>query len=272
MRLIPKLLKSLGKEKDAEAVFKFYPKERLEPLFTPLHPGPATIEVTNEDTLNAAIRLAGWVSSEEQQEHNPRPAILNFADRDRPGGGWRNGALAQEEAICYRSSLYWSLTGDPSHYPLRHGILYSPYVLVAKAADYEKLPGPAIELPTVSVLSTAAIRKPRVDEWKERSFTPAEARTKYVFARDQERDITKLKMRLCLRIAAQHNHRVLVLGALGCGVYENPPEDIAHCWLEVLRENEFSGNRWRKICFAVLDHRNQGIYEIFRQVLDGQEV
>ncbi|RYO90467.1 hypothetical protein DL766_004253 [Monosporascus sp. MC13-8B] len=243
MRVIPKLLKSLGTEKEAKHVVKFYPDQRLEPLFTPLHPEPATIEVINEGTLNTATQLAGFVSSEEQQQHNPRPAVLNFADSDRPGGGWRNGAMAQEETICYRSSLDWSLTANPRNYLLRGGILYSPYVLVAMGADYEKLPGPTNALLVVNVLSVAAIRKPRVARWKMQSSNPAEVREKCVFARDKERNITKLKMRLCLRVAANRAHRVLVLGALGCGVYQNPSDDIAHCWLEVLREDEFSGNR-----------------------------
>ncbi|RYP42548.1 hypothetical protein DL768_010320 [Monosporascus sp. mg162] len=272
IELIPELLGSLGKEKDAKAVYKIRPGERLKPLLTPLHPEPATIKVINDDTLNAAIPLAYCISPEEQQEHNPRPAILNFADSHRPGGGWRNGAMAQEEAICYRSSLNCSITANPNYYPLHDGILYSPYVLVAKDANHQRLSGHARTLPTVSVLSVAAIRKPPVKKWEVQGFNPTGVRMKYGFARDKERDRTKLKMRLCLRTAAEHGHTVLVLGALGCGVYENPPEDVAHCWLEVLKEAEFWGNRWRKICFAVLDSRNEGIYDIFSHVLDGKKV
>jgi hypothetical protein len=40
-----------------------------------------------------------------------------------------------------------------------------------------------------------------------------------------------------LRLAAYSHHRSLVLGALGYGaLYGNPPEDVAHCGLEVVRE------------------------------------
>jgi uncharacterized protein (TIGR02452 family) len=79
-------------------------------------------------------------------------------------------------------------------------------------------------------------------------------------------------MRLALRIAAFNKHSMLVLGALGCGVYANPPAEVAKCWLEVLKEDEFRGNWWHKVHFAVYDSKNEGIFETFRQILDGEEV
>lgn len=84
--------------------------------------------------------------------------------------------------------------------------------------------------------------------------------------------LTKTKMRLALRVAANNGHVMLVLGALGCGVYANPPAEIAKFWLEVLREDEFHGNLWREVYFAVYDSKNNGSFEIFRRVLDGKKV
>lgn len=81
-------------------------------------------------------------------------------------------------------------------------------------------------------------------------------------------------MRLALRMAASHGKRSLVLGAFGCGVYANPPEDVAQCWLEVLQDDEFrlAGNWWRDVCFAIYDPKGEGNYDVFRRVLDGQKV
>ena len=84
--------------------------------------------------------------------------------------------------------------------------------------------------------------------------------------------MTKEKMRLCLRMAASRGHGLLVLGALGCGAFGNPPEEVAACWLEVLRDDEFGGGWWREIWFAVFDGRNEGNFEVFERVLGGQEV
>lgn len=81
-------------------------------------------------------------------------------------------------------------------------------------------------------------------------------------------------MRLVLRMAASKGHTSIVLGALGCGAFENPPEDVAHCWLEVLREDEFSGNWWKDVVFAVYDSNDtqDGNFNIFRTILHGKEV
>ncbi|KAF7594176.1 hypothetical protein BBP40_010025 [Aspergillus hancockii] len=253
--------------------FSFDSLLRLDPLICPAHPQPATIKVINEDTLNAAIYLL------KKHRSKSTPAIVNFANRHSPGGGWMNGAVAQEEAICYRSSLALSLT--PSHYPLGTGeALYTPDVIVLRRdmASGHTLLVPEIpvhRLPVVSALTVAALNQPKVrtfDMRKDRPEMGLQCRDKHVFHHDKDRGITKAKMRLVLRIAAEHGHDQLVLGALGCGVFANPPEDVAHCWLEVLREDEFSGNWWREIVFAVYDPTNNGNYEIFQQVLSGKRV
>lgn len=254
----------------------------LDPNDCPSHPEPATIKVVNEDTLNAAIQLINGRGADK-----PRPAILNFANYRTPGGGWQNGAIAQEEVLCYRSSLALSL--DPRHYPLAMDeALYSPYVLVVRGdmpSGHLLLDDAPEALPVVSALTVAALYKPRVKTFVLRtknadSDIPEDAaasgaeprREKHVFELDRDRGIAKAKMRLALRMAAANRHDLLVLGALGCGVFENPPEDVAHCWLEVLREDEFSGNWWRQIWFAVYDPKEEGNYEIFDRVLSGKQV
>ncbi|KAI1162726.1 hypothetical protein F5B18DRAFT_365024 [Nemania serpens] len=283
--LLPALLRELRTEKDAHKSIKYSTARLpfLDPLPVPLHSQPATIEVTNEDTLNAAIRLLESDKDEQDGPDQSPPAILNFANSRTPGGGWMNGAMAQEEAICYRSSLALSL--DPDLYPLRkdEGI-YSRYVLVMRgdmSSGHHRMSAELARLPVVSVLTIPALRNPEIRSFQLRtSYTVAGEpsilretwRDKHVFRHDHDRDITKGKMRLALRMAARHDHRKLVLGALGCGVFGNPPEDIAHCWLSVLREDEFSGNRWSDVCFAVYDPKHEGNHEIFREVLAGREV
>lgn len=278
LRALPSLLEQLGTSKAAHRSTKVSTGSmtRLAPLASPLHPQPATIRVINEDSLTTAISLSQFVTSAEEGPHGfgMPPLVLNFANSRSPGGGWRNGAMAQEEAICYRSSLALSL--NRKNYPLRKDqALYSSYVLVIRdkiSVGHHLLSAPVTDLPVVSALTIAALFNPQVHTFFVQGNAETPGFEKQVFARDEDRDITKAKMRLGLRIAATCGHGLLVLGALGCGVFGNPPEDVAHCWLEVLQEYEFSGNRWQEVWFAVYDPNNDGNYGVFHNVLSNRQV
>lgn len=283
LSVLPEILDHLGPTvtKYAHGAIKYTNRTlpRLNPNDSPRHRQPATIKVLNADTLNAAIQLMSTSSSP-----NP-PAVLSFANHRVPGGAWKAGAMAQEEALCYRTSLALSL--DPSHYPLKTDeALFSPYVLIIRgdlASGHEllRVDNPA-DFPVVAVLTVAAVHKPAVktfllappdeDDGDVAMYDEEEEREKEVFADDGERDVTKGKMRLALRMAARNGHDTLVLGALGCGVFGNPAEDVAHCWLEVLREDEFADGWWEEVWFAVYDPRGEGNFEVFDRVLSGQQV
>jgi uncharacterized protein (TIGR02452 family) len=198
--------------------------------------------------------------------------VLNLASERSAGGGWQNGALAQEECLCYRSSLYLSL--HKSYYPLPSlSAIYSPHVLLIRDAmsrGHTLLTPPAqpLTLPALSVISVAALRHPSLSQDKK------------AFKSEGARAETKRKIRLTLRVAARQGHTRLVLGALGCGVFANPPREVAVCFLEVLREKEFSGGWWEEVVFAVLDNvkgadggkDGEGNFGQFYRVLHGEVV
>ncbi|KAK0710394.1 hypothetical protein B0T21DRAFT_352602 [Apiosordaria backusii] len=258
---------------------------RLDPNLCPKFPQKAKIQVINSDTLDAALSQIAAIANDDLYGHHSYPAVVNFANDTTPGGGWLNGARAQEEAICYRSSLSLSLDKE-KHYPISPddktaAALYSPYVLIIREteqAGHKLVPFADIaqDPKVVSVLTVPAVFSPRTKEFKLEDHRPGDPDKRVVFARDSERDLTKQKMRLVLRLAAAYRHRRIVLGALGCGVFRNPPEDVAHCWLEVLREQEFggTGSWWREVTFAVWEPKPkyEGNLDIFFRVLDGEEV
>ncbi|TID20546.1 mitochondrial chaperone BCS1 [Venturia nashicola] len=236
----------------------------------PGHKG-CEVRVIDDDTLDAAIALAKLDSA--------RVVVLNLASDTHAGGGWLNGALAQEESICYRSSLYLSL--HASYYPLPPlGAIYTPSMVVMRTSWTK---GHAImhntkpeDLPVMSVISLAALRRPRTRSIRD----PADRSIilRYGFENHADRNLTKSKMRLCLRLAGMNGHTRLVLGALGCGAFRNPTEEVAICWREVLQEPEFSGGWWEEIVFAVLDkgsdgdngaRDNNGNFAVFERVLNG---
>ncbi|KAL6703475.1 hypothetical protein ACN47E_009649 [Coniothyrium glycines] len=237
------------------------------------------IRVFDTDTLDCALQLqpSYTVTTHLHRSSASRPssptAVLNLASERSPGGGWLNGAVAQEECLCYRSSLALSL--HKAHYPLPSlSAIYSPSVVVlraALAAGHALLrPGvPPANLPVVSVISIAALRRPALTADGQAFGSPG------------QRAETKRKIRLTLRVAAHRGHRKLVLGALGCGVFANPAGEVAACFLEVLREQEFQGGWWEDVAFAVLDNvksddgggkDGKGNFGIFYRALDGQVV
>ncbi|EPE05828.1 hypothetical protein F503_08359 [Ophiostoma piceae UAMH 11346] len=319
LRMLPQILKQLGTQLQAEEVESLDPFSlpAISPSQRPRHTQPATIRVVNSDTLNAAIELLRWPTLVPLAPGTPRPLIVNFASHAKPGGGWLSGALAQEEAICYRSSLYLSI--HESRYPMgREAILYSPYVLVVRsdrASGHNQLTfsvAPPL-LPVISAVSVAAMRSPPLRAVTEHAAAVHEdamtdaalvqqrpaRRERIVFAYETDRFETKLKMRMTLRAAASRGHDQLVLGALGCGVFANPPEEVARCWLEVLQEPEFQvvtpaadGSPeirywWKDVVFAIYDGQagqggrtdigaqgggSRSNFGIFHEVLHGQMV
>lgn len=242
-----------------------------------------TIKVINEDTFNAAIMLEDWVASlpalaptnnsstNQISPASSRPAVLNLASDTRPGGGWLTGAMAQEEALCYRSSLSLSLHKQYYPWDALDGVYTRDVVIIrsSRAHGHELLaPGvAAANLPIVSVLSIAAVRRPELAD----AQTAAGGKRK-VFANANDRVLTKNKMRLALRMAATKGHDCLVLGALGCGAFKNPVEEIADAWKQVLNETEFDGGWWREVWFAVLDEADGVNFDVFEKVLAGMKV
>ncbi|KAM5470191.1 hypothetical protein MauCBS54593_004076 [Microsporum audouinii] len=238
-----------------------------------------SIRVLNADTLDTAIALANCAQYVTVRDKKP-VCVLNMANAYSAGGGWKNGALAQEETLCYRTSL--SFTLKLRFYPLDElQVIYSPTVLVIRKSIDDghgllSLNKPE-KLPVVSVVSVAALCEPKVAVKKIPVPNSSDVRVEEVFRDVADRDMTKDKIRMVLRTAAFNGHRRLVLGALGCGAFLNPREDVADCFAEVFNEKEFSGGWWESIIFAVMDDLGEGEdgdgnYGVFYRKLHGMMV
>jgi uncharacterized protein (TIGR02452 family) len=244
-----------------------------------LHPNlpPTAIRVIDSDTIDAALSLsppANPSSNTTSQTQTPSSVcILNMANATHAGGGFKHGALAQEESICYRSSLIFTL--KLRFYPLPdQSAIFSPRVLIIRenlvsGHDLLDLRVPA-DLPVLSVISCAAVCQPAL----KKDFTiPATASgtARLTYAHQKDKQLMLSKMRIILRTCMINDCRKVVLGAFGCGAFANPPGEVAEMWKTVLSEPEFGG-WWEEIVFAVLDGRNDDNFTVFKMVLDGLRV
>jgi uncharacterized protein (TIGR02452 family) len=152
-------------------------------------------------------------------------ALLNFASATKPGGGFLNGANAQEESIARSSGLYPCINQHQEMY--QYGArdrspLYSDYMSFSPKVPYfREDDGKLSERPIyVSMITSPAVNLSQCDG-REAS---------------QAREVMKVRMRKIIWIAIEHGVRGLVLGAFGCGVFKNDPSDIARIEAELLVE------------------------------------
>ncbi|NJK75089.1 MAG: TIGR02452 family protein [Richelia sp. CSU_2_1] len=72
-----------------------------------------------------------------------------------------------------------------------------------------------------------------------------------------------------LSVAAIHSYKVLILGAWGCGVFKNNPEDVARYFYHHLVENPQLKGFFERIAFAILDNsKNRAIIKPFQAIFD----
>jgi len=214
---------------------------------------PPRVSVIQSDTYDAAHAFV------TPSDSRVRIGVLNMASALRPGGGVLNGAVAQEESICMRSTLYPSLNESFYRIP-ENAAIYSPDIVVFRDSLQQDLP--KSEWFFVDVISCAAIRDPDVVVKTKNGVE------KEFYESEQDYEIMLMKARLIMQIAKQKQISHLVLGALGCGVFRNPPEEVARIFKKVI-----FGDRRRpgvvgieEIVFAIFDEGPN--LRAFRRVFD----
>jgi uncharacterized protein (TIGR02452 family) len=194
-------------------------------------------EVTGESSTEAARRLTAAGPG--------AVAVLNFASARNPGGGYLNGAQAQEEALCRSSALYTTLLRVPgfyAHHRAERSVFYTDRVIHSPGVPvFRDDRGRLLEEPyTVGFLTSPA---PNAGVVARR--TPEEVhRVPAALASRAER---------VLETAAACGYRRLVLGAWGCGVFRNDPAVVAGAFHTLLTGGGRFAAHFDEVAFAVLD-------------------
>ncbi|MFI2204297.1 TIGR02452 family protein [Streptomyces sp. NPDC020192] len=205
-------------------------------------------EVTGESSLEAARRLAG-----------APVAVLNFASARNPGGGYLNGAQAQEEALCRASALYTCLLTARAFYDHHRAdrdafytdrVIHSPAVPVFRDDRGRLLAEPyRVGFLTAAAPNAGVVR---------RTAPERAAGLPGALAVRAER---------VLETAAAHGYRRLVLGAWGCGVFQNDPAQVATAFRQLLGPGSRFAHTFDHVVFGVLDRTpGTAVREAFARV------
>lgn len=224
-------------QKNAETNTKLYSPsmtdELLEQRIVTQRKEETKILVKSATTLDAVRDLI--------RQGKTEVACLNFASAKNPGGGFLGGSQAQEESIARSTGLYHSQMQAWKYYEINRKthsciytdyMIYSPNVPILKDEEGRNLN----QLNLVSIITAPAVNFGVVKKREPEKIPLVE-------------EIMKRRIAKVLTIALKHGHQYIVLGAWGCGVFQNDPKDVAK-WFRAVIEEEFQ-NEFLTIVFAI---------------------
>lgn len=217
-------------------------KNPLECPAQPHEPKSAALEVTSESTFEALRRL--------NHAGAKQLGCLNFASAKNPGGGFLNGAQAQEEALARSSGLYPCLLATPEYYERNRAnssCLYLDLLIASPDVPFFRDDsGQLLEEPVLATVITSPAPN-------------AGAVTRNEPERLAEVESTlRRRAELVLRVAVQQGITDLVLGAWGCGVFSNDPAQVAATFSALLRSDGPYSRHFERIVFAIFDPSETG--------------
>ncbi|KAH6904528.1 hypothetical protein BKA70DRAFT_1297040 [Coprinopsis sp. MPI-PUGE-AT-0042] len=222
------------------------------------------ISVLKISTVAAAKLLESTARFNPEGAAAPSIGVLNFASATKPGGGFRNGAQAQEESLARVSTLYHSLqtpaakkfyaAHEHDRSPFyTHSMIYSPAVVVFQNDNSEPIPPYRIE-----VVSSAAVNAGEVLSGRTTNTTGAKTRV--------EKEMLERMGRILFLFEAK-GIRNIVLGAFGTGVFNNDIGMVARLWARLLLEDHARfKHSFDRVIFAITGDATFGeFHESFEQ-------
>lgn len=189
--------------------------------------------------------------------------VLNFASARSPGGGFLNGARAQEEDLCRCSGLYPALLTQETYYlenRKQPSLLYTDHFIYSPGVPFFRLRsrGDRLEQPFVASVLTAPAPNAGPLLRQEPDAGPAIL------------DTFRRRWRYVLEVARDQGERHLVLGAWGCGAFGNKPEHAAETARAALESGRYGALFERvPVVFAIPSRGRQSRHnlEVFQAIL-----
>ena len=222
------------------------------------------IAVTKSRSFEAAMRL-------HRENPGKKIAVMNFANAFHAGGGVVNGASAQEECLCRTSTLYpllyrrtlwdsfYKHHSDLNTPKASDSLVYTEGVIICKTDEDLPKRMDKSDWVTVDVITIAA------PDLRKKSNMYAGLVQNGTFMNDAELFGYHVKRAIhMLTVAAAKQADILVLGAFGCGAFQNDPEVVARAYKTVFGEFPKVFDR---VEFAVYcSPGNERNYEAFKKI------
>jgi len=206
------------------------------------------VTVTGDRSFQAAMRLAKEVD-------DCKIAVMNFANAFHAGGGVTSGASAQEECLCRTSTLYpliYRRSLRDSYYKHHHdlntpnasdSLIYTEGVIICKTDEDLPKRMPEEDWESVDIITIAA---PDLRQSSNVYFDLINGGSQM---NDAELFGYHVKRAIHMFTVAAHKKAdVLVLGAFGCGAFQNNPKVVARAYKIAIQEFP---KVFKKIEFAV---------------------
>ena len=225
-----------------------------------------SVTVSMDRSYHAAMRLS-------RENPGAKIAVMNFANAFKAGGGVERGAGAQEESLCRTSTLYpllyrkylydtfYKHHRDMNTPKASDSLVYTEGVIICKTDTGLPQRMPKEDWVTVDVITVAA------PDLRRKSNMHAALVAGGTYMNDAELFGYHVKRAIhILTCAAAKKADILVLGAFGCGAFENNPEVVARAYRTAL---QVFPKVFSRIEFAVYcSPKDTTNYDVFSQVLE----
>jgi uncharacterized protein (TIGR02452 family) len=222
---------------------KFYDKSTT--LNSKLQNGHIKIRVDDLDSVSALFKYK-----------QGKTCVLNFASYRHAGGNFINGSRAQEECLCLESFLYNVLKEKEDFYIFNsknlnnclytNRALYSPSVIFKHNNKIDKFDVLTCAAPNYSAASKSIEKEDNSKALRER-------------------------IQFIIKILIDNNVETAILGAFGCGVFQQNPKEVATIFKEEI--NKYYKNKKINIIFAIPSGNNNNLdsfKEIFKKEIKSE--
>ncbi len=228
-----------------------------------IYDAPAKVTVSKKRSFEAASAYQG-----------KRVMVHNFASASNPGGGVEHGANAQEECLCRCSGLFFCLNikemreqfyephraaQDPIH---NDDIIYTPAVTVFKTDTANPKLMKEEDWYQVDVITCAA---PNLRKRPSNTYNSGDGQKSLKLKDTELLAIHEKRLRRILDVAVLEKAEAVILGAFGCGAFENKPEVVAKAAKNVLGDylHAFQDIEYAVYCTP----RDETNFKTFQRVL-----